>query len=335
MEQVRLSVDERTYIAGARRRGESGASIARVLGRNRSVVNRELSRNANHYSRGSQSCYEQGRRAQEETRARRRDGSTRERLKSTEVREYVETKLKLFWSPEIISNRIKMELAGSEISAEAIYLWIYEKRPELSRYLLKKRKKRENRTGRRKKRRLRIVSKVPKISIEHRPIEANERQEIGHMETDTVHSGIDGKGALLNTTDRKSRKVFLRLVKDLKAETCSDILITNTFTELEKNQLLTFTYDNGPENAAFDKVDKAFEVFSYFCHPYAASERGTVESRNGFVRRFLPKGTDFSQISDYRIQWIQEIHNNRPMKCLGFKTPNEVWEEGVLLRQAA
>jgi IS30 family transposase len=70
---------------------------------------------------------------------------------------------------------------------------------------------------------------------------------------------------------------------------------------------------------------------TFFCHPYCASERGTVENRNRVLRRFLPKGTDLDDISEEFLEWVEDYFNNRPMKVLGFKTPNQVWEEELLL----
>jgi IS30 family transposase len=95
----------------------------------------------------------------------------------------------------------------------------------------------------------------------------------------------------------------------------------------------TITLDNGSENAAHSRVDSIIKTTTYFCHPYCASERGSVENANGFLRKFLPKKTDFKQVSKEDILRVQNIHNHRPMKCLGYKTPYEVFS--LALKSAA
>jgi IS30 family transposase len=71
---------------------------------------------------------------------------------------------------------------------------------------------------------------------------------------------------------------------------------------------------------------RAWDRF-YFAHPYSSWERGTNENTNGLLRRFFPKGTDFDKVTQEEIDWVVDKLNNRPRKCLGFRTPNEVfWE---------
>jgi IS30 family transposase len=63
----------------------------------------------------------------------------------------------------------------------------------------------------------------------------------------------------------------------------------------------------------------------YFAHPYASWERGTNENTNGLVRQYFPKEHDFTKITDKQIETVMDKLNNRPRKCLGFKTPNQVF----------
>jgi IS30 family transposase len=72
---------------------------------------------------------------------------------------------------------------------------------------------------------------------------------------------------------------------------------------------------------------KSLGQYFYFAHPYSSWERGTNENTNGLLRRFFPKGTDFDKVTQEEIDWVVDKLNNRPRKCLGFRTPNEVfWE---------
>ena len=78
-------------------------------------------------------------------------------------------------------------------------------------------------------------------------------------------------------------------------------------------------------------METALGITTFFCHPYCASERGTVENRNRVLRRFLPKGSNFDDISTEFLESVEDYFNNTPMKVLGFRTPNQVWNEELLL----
>ena len=76
-----------------------------------------------------------------------------------------------------------------------------------------------------------------------------------------------------------------------------------------------------------EKINKILNKKSYFCKPYHSWEKGTVENINGIIRRFFPKGTDFGKISMKQIKYVENWINNRPMKVLGYLTPNEKFEQ--------
>jgi len=103
----------------------------------------------------------------------------------------------------------------------------------------------------------------------------------------------------------------------------------SSLNELPKEKRHSITLDNGPENSSHDLVARELGVDVFFCHPHCASERGTVENRNGFIRRTFPKKTDFSTVSISQLQTLQDKHNHRPMKCLGFRTPYEVFHQAA------
>jgi len=87
----------------------------------------------------------------------------------------------------------------------------------------------------------------------------------------------------------------------------------------------TLTSDNGKEFSRYKTISKELNADFYFAHPYSSWERGTNENTNGLLRRFFPKGTDFDKVSQENIEEVVEKLNNRPRKCLGFRTPNEVF----------
>lgn len=322
-----LEMEERYLAYRYLKKGLGIRGIARELGRSPSCVSRELKRNRE-LEESTDFYFDKARAAQEAAESRRTAGAHKKmRLKSREIQRYVESKLKMYWTPEIISGRLKIELPGESISDEAIYQWILWERPELKEYLKVAGK---SRTRRRcgKHRRLKPPSE-PKQSIEDRPLEANNRSRIGDFEHDSIVSCRGGKSAIMNVIDRKSRRVFLSKVPDLTADEYSKILIERLSAVPTKHRHTT-TSDNGSESTKFAYVDSILGTRSFFCHPHCSPERGTVENRNRAVRFFFPKGTNFDDIPDEYIRFVEDYLNNTPLKVLGFLTPNEAWELEML-----
>jgi transposase, IS30 family len=100
-------------------------------------------------------------------------------------------------------------------------------------------------------------------------------------------------------------------------------------SSLPKAWRRTLTLDNGKEFAAFHTVEAALGLRVYFADPYSAWQRGANENANGLVRRFYPKGTDFSTVSDTQLAAVLHWINNRPRKCLGYRTPHEVVQQAL------
>ena len=86
----------------------------------------------------------------------------------------------------------------------------------------------------------------------------------------------------------------------------------------------SLTFDRGTENTEYEKIESSLRLNAYFCDPYTSWQKGGVENVIGLLRQYLPKGTDLSTVSSKQLKIIQERLNNRPRKCLGWKTPNEV-----------
>lgn len=246
------------------------------------------------------------------------------RLKNDAIRNYVELHLRQTdWSPELIAG--KLTRIGYAISAEAIYQYINVVCPELKASLLVAgRFRRRRRAGLEHRRR--PAPAAPKRSIELLPLPALARLEIGHLELDALQ-GCRGSAAFQVKVDRCSRKLFLDRATSLEAEPYSKLLMQRLLRDIPMGILKTILQDNGPEHAAHSTIDKTLTVLSYFCHPHCASERGTVENRNKALRRFFPKGADLNGIPHDFIEWVEDYLNNKPMKVLGFRTPNEVWQE--------
>lgn len=322
---TKLRLEERLKIHKFRRMGAGIREIARTLCRSPSTISEELKRNGSVMDRNTD-YIEQAHRAQEQAAARRSRASSRMRLKNLKIREYVECQLKMTLSPELIAGRLSIDHPEEKICGEAIYQWLLHERSDLREYLLIAGKTRRRRVAGRQ-RRLKSPA-APKRSIEERPAEANARTRIGDFEHDSIVSR-KSKAALMNITDRKTRRVFLNKVPNLTAEAYSPVLIERLKGQVPEKHRHTLTSDNGGENSAHSKIDAALGTISYHCHPYCSTERGTVENRNGLVRWFFPKGTDFNNIPDDQVQFVEDLINNRPMKCLGFYTPNEIWGKEI------
>ena len=129
------------------------------------------------------------------------------------------------------------------------------------------------------------------------------------------------KGALVTINDRLTSKVWIRKLSGKDAAP----LALKTIEALQpvKDLIHTITADNGKEFAKHQEIAEKLKISFYFCKPYHSWERGANENTNGLIRQYIPKGTDFSEITDEFVSWIENKLNNRPRKRLGYLTPNE------------
>jgi IS30 family transposase len=254
----------------------------------------------------------------------RRAGRTNKRklLKSTSLREYVVSKLRLGWSPEQISGRIKTEkpeeLAGLVISYEAIYQFIYQEEPWLYHQLRRKKPVRRYQKNRQPQR-LQIPERV---SIHARPEWINNRSQIGHLESDTV-VGRGHKGYLSVQYERATQLVRLSRLRGLQAKETMEAL-EQTIESLPAGFVQSITFDNGNENVRHTEIKRAYNILTFFCDIAAPYQKGGVENANGLLRQYFPKWRDLSTVTDQEAYIVQERINNRPRKKLNYQTPNEM-----------
>lgn len=322
-----FSLEERERIDMMHRQGSSIREMSRVLSRSSSSISRELRRN----SSAIYDCY-MDHRAQSRADMRRSRASCRSRLKSDRIREYVYNKLCEDWSPEQIAGRIKIDYPGLSISHEAIYQYIYHhttsNREKLIGCLRRSHKRRKRKGQAPNKHKSKIITRA---GIEDRPFEVEARERFGDWEGDTLTSR-QSKAALLSMAERKSRLVQLEKLEAKTAPLTSKATI-KCLLRFPKSSRHTITYDNGTEHADHEEVSQAADIKCFFCDPYSAWQRGTNEHINGLVRQYLPKKTDFATISIEKIKWIESRLNNRPRKCLDYKTPLEVANLCVALQR--
>lgn len=323
---VHLSLDERDAITIMLSEQRSLGDIAQALGRSTSTISRELTRNSSPEYKLYLSHRAHGR-----AEGRRQHASRRRRLKDDRIVAYVTAQLQEGWSPEQIAGRIALDYPGLSISHEAIYQYIYhpdtEGRPDLIRCLRRAHRKRKTKGRSRKERKTKIPNRVP---IELRPPGVDSRRWFGHWEGDSLVSR-KSPVALNSLVERKSRLLLLTKL-DRKTAAATFQAVTSRLKGFPPRARRTLTLDNGTENAKHEAMTATIGIQCFFAHPYASWERGTNENVNGLIRWYLPKGTDFRNITEEHIARIESLINNRPRKCLGFKTPIEVASSFVALR---
>jgi IS30 family transposase len=311
-----LSAEERDILAILKSQGHSLRQIAQVLKRSPSTLSRELKRNAPPVYTG----YYLAHKAQQRADTRKHQSHRRQRLKNDFVRGYVEKHICLGWSPELIAGRLRIEYPQHCISHEAIYQWIYSDATHLIASLVRAHHRRKHRGYSRKHKKSHIPGR---ISIKERPAAVLKRRQIGHWETDTI-SCRKSYQAVQVSVERKAR--YAKLAK-LKAKTsrAMSVALVRRLCRYPAIMRRSITYDNGPENAEHLRTNKILGTASYFCQPFHSYERGTVENTIGLVRRFVPKKTNLAEVSQLQLTKIEDWLNNRPKKCLKFKTPAEVF----------
>jgi IS30 family transposase len=313
-----LSKEERDLIAVLRGEGRTIRSIARELGRDPCTLSRELKRNAPPVHTG----YYLPHKAHERATARNVESHRRDRLKDPRVRRYVRERIQAGWSPELVAGRWGKLHPEITVSHEAVYPWVYGEERDLIPYLVRAHKKREQRGHTRKHRKSHIPNRIP---ITERPKVVETRTVAGHWETDTAVSR-KSKAAIQVSIERKTRYTKLAPLKAKTAREMSKAL-SRRLSRVPRRLRKTLTYDNGSENTEHERTNKILGTTSYFCEPYHSWEKGSVENDIGIVRRFLPKKTDFATVSGKDLQKLERWLNNRPRKCLNYRTPAEAMKD--------
>lgn len=241
--------------------------------------------------------------------------------------------LKGGWSPDLIAGRLKRAKSLS-LNQESIYQFIYSlegRKQNLRQYLRRSHRIRRKKNGRKH----RHTSKIPnRVDIEKRPKLVEKRQQFGHWEGDNVVYNRHRR-SLSTTVERKTRKVMIFRPRDQTAKAKANFTIRR-YRDLPEQARRTMTYDNGLEAAAHETVTTAIGMKYYFAKTYSSWQRGTNKNRNGLVRFYLPKDIDLDTITTAQIKRVENKINNRPMKCLNYQTPNEVYEieiNKIILKQ--
>lgn len=328
----KLSREERIIIETLLSENRTKSYIAIKLNRSRSTISREVNlwvgKPTDHYSAILAHWY-----SFEVSRTKHSSNRIKD---NPRLKMFIYKGLLQGHSPEIISGRLKLNFENDpmmRISHESIYQHIYRNRQSrlgkklISLLVYHHHKRRQNRKTGAKKSRIK-----DQVSIDDRPKHIENREEAGHLEGDLM-IGVGHKSAVGTVVDRKTRYLIIIPLESRKSKA-----VTRAFAKflLEQPAYLrkSMTYDNGMEMAFHKWLTEKTGMPIYFAHPYSSWERGTNENTNGLIRRHLPKGTDFNQVSTARLKEIETILNNRPRKVLGFRTPSEARQQEIDAKNA-
>ena len=298
--------------------GKSFREIASILGRNVSSVSREVKRNASkHPKKPSDNKFKyHAWRANICSVVRRRKQQRRAIPDDSEIYHYVLDRLHQFWSPEQIAARWRMEHAGATLSTATIYRYIKHGFLEniSAQTHLRRRGKNYNYVHHNSS------AVQPEHLIPQWPQAIVKRIRIGDWEGDTVYGGV-GKGLLVTLVDRKSKFLCAGLLSSRDSEEVRSAI----YRLLAPLPVKSISLDNGSEFAKHKLIESDLHTTVYFAEPHKPWQRGTNENTNDILRFFFPKGFDFRSIDDPALQAIVCSINNRPRKCLGWKSPAEVF----------
>lgn len=305
----RLCAEDREVIANMKQSGKKQIEITKAIGFSQSVISRELSQN--HGKRGYRPDQ-----AERLARERKSGKRTRPKVMVGIIKDEVEARLKRIHSPDQV--RYALALRDLKVSHETIYQYLERDREAGGVLALnlringKRRFRRRSKIGRR--------GKIPnRVDIEERPLIISCRNRYGDWEADLIQGAV-GTGFLLSAHERKSRVGKLYLLPDKSsAETMKRIV-----SVLNGLKVHSIIYDNRPEFAMHELANELLECYSYFCKPFRSWEKGGVESYNGLVRQYFPKGHDFTTITQERLQEVKEEINHRPRNILAYQSPNDL-----------
>ena len=306
-----LSQEERYIVGTMRSTGKSQRAIALELGRSPSTISRERRRNATRHDGGYRPEKAIG-----YAKTRRRK-SKKEKLDASQW-SAVEELLREECSPDQAAQRLAAQ-GDFEVSHETVYKHVRRDKAEGG--SLWKHMRIMSKVGRKKRGSPVTRGKMGgKKHISARPEAANERDEIGHLEGDTV-IGSDKRHCVLTLVDRKTGYTAIEKMTARTKEQ-ANAAMARAIAKL-CFAVKTITLDNGTEFHGFKDIEHAHAVQIYFATPYHSWERGTNENTNGLIRQYIPKGKDMNLVNQHECDKIAAKLNNRPRWRLGYETPAE------------
>lgn len=239
--------------------------------------------------------------------------------------DFVEKALMQRQSPGAIAGRLKagLEPGLPYVSRDTIETYIRSAHGRRIEYQLKVLKAKQKRRNKRKRPGTPPPGDI-KVYIDDRPSVITNRERVGDLEVDFIVSGKAGTGYALTATDRKLRFGFIRKILPVTVGNALKALLD---IKRQFPELTSITTDNDILWRYHKKLEKALGVPFYFCDPYSSWQKGSVENYNGEARVYIRKGSDISQYGEVYMTTVETKLNNRYMKALGYKTPQEALDE--------
>lgn len=309
-----LSVSDRRRFYIYLEMGLPITEIAKRLSKHRSTLYRELNRNGE-----PEGYLPKAAQLKAEERAKQKCPS--KISKDGILRDYVVRSLKKGWSPEQISGRMKYHKLSFYVCHETIYQFVYRSiNKELYHCLPYKKPKRQTRYSRQKS-----PCRYGKIRlITERPDDITTRKRFGHWEGDTIQfKGIKEK-VVTTLVERKSRLVILIKNNSKHSRGVMD-KIKEKFEIFPSKMCKTITFDQGVEFADYKHLEQQIKCSVYYCETHSPWQKGSNENMNGRLRWHLPKEADIAKITQEQLDLLAEKMNRCPRKCLGYKTPQELF----------
>lgn len=326
MSYTHFTLNERKYLQQLLSEGLSFRKIAAILERSPSSISREVNRNKAKYKprKPSDNKYRYNHwRAQNLYIQRRRNQKHQALKPNTEEWNFIIKNLTEYWSPETICGRWHALFPEKKpLCVSTIYRYV-----KLYRFPKITPKTHLRRHGKRLHNSNSNTNSIqPDRIIPEWPSAIINRERIGDWEGDTVY-GSCGTGYIVTLVDRKTRYLRIGLLRKRTAAATRKVIERL----LHGLPVRSINLDNGSEFAEFRELEEHLNTLVYFAEPHKPWQRGTNENTNGIIRFFLPKGFDFRNLTDEDVQIVEDLINNRPRKCLGWKTPAEVFFESVAL----
>ena len=308
MSYIHLTIEKRSQIEVLRKEGYSIRRIATLVGVHYSTVSRELRRMIGEYSAI----------VADQDAIKKASNKGRASKFTVPITAHIESRLQQTWSPEQL---VGAELVG-KLSVKTIYNWLHKGLLKVDATVLRRKGKR---SSTQEKRGRYAVGRT----IKDRPHEVKARKVFGHWELDTVVSSRGkSKGCFATYVERKTRFYVAIPMKDRTKESMFNAM-TSLHTALTNKALKSFTSDRGKEFACYLEVERLLGIPMYFADAYSAWQRGSNENSNGLLREFFPKRTDLAKVTIQELTESLLLLNNRPRKCLGFKSPFEMFKHEI------
>ena len=338
-ERKHLNYEERKIIERLYREGVNKNEISKLLLRDKSTIKREIKRGSviqrkstPKTAKNPQNAYiektiyfaDVGQRVYDKHRLN--CGNKNKIALCPDLVSFVEEKIlgPEKWSPDAAIGYAKTNniTPGQSFSTKTFYNWVDDCLLNVRNIdlLHKVRRKPHNK----RKARKRVLGK----SIDERPAAVETREEFGHWEGDGI-VGKNRRGQLITLVERKTGVGLMFNVGNREESRIVEVIdsLAQRFGSGFSAIFKSITFDNGSEFADSASIERDGRTKAYYAHPYSSFERGTNENWNGIVRRFIPKGRSFDDLTDNIIRRINHYINTLPRKRFGYKTPLDKWFE--------